>query len=468
MTDQPNERRLPGPDDEPRDRPPNANEVVLNDEPTTANPPGDYNPIGVGPNSSDGFGNTHVADPFTSWGAPPPVSPWSGWPNGWQTPAWNATDGGLLGQWAGRCDVVFAALDLNASILAAMPPYIVKGVVPQPATQPWLTNPEPLAYVSWAEFMKEMTWCYIGVGEVFIYATARYADGYPQRFMMLNPAFVTIDRVGGVPEYRVAGEVVDSADILHIKYASWPGDLHGHGPLEAGGARLLAVSALTKYATNLATSGGLPPAVLKYPRRVTRAQMRQMQADWIEARSSAMGVPAVLADGTELDVLNPQLQDTALAELSKFSEARISTLLGVPPFLLGLPSADAGTYVNSTNVFDFHWRASLRPKGYALMAALSGWLLPRGTQVELDRDEYTRPGLLERTQAYTMLIAAGVLTPQMVQALEHYSGSPELADAVTDDDAVTDENDVGLDEPDDDTLAEPPIGAPGRPTQTNV
>jgi hypothetical protein len=30
-------------------------------------------------------------------------------------------------------------------------------------------------------------------------------------------------------------------------------------------------------------------------------------------------------------------------------------------------------------MFDYHWRAGLRPKAQAVMAALSGWLVPRGT-----------------------------------------------------------------------------------------
>ena len=67
-------------------------------------------------------------------------------------------------------------------------------------------------------------------------------------------------------------------------------------------------------------------------------------------------------------------------------------LLGVPPFLVGLPSGgDSMTYSNVTALFDYHWRAGLRPKAQTVMAALSGWLLPRGTGVELNRDAYVQP-----------------------------------------------------------------------------
>jgi HK97 family phage portal protein len=409
--------------------------------------------VSVGPDASEGYGNTNV----TSFAplAPVPVSPWSGWPNGWNTPAWNdAGNGGLLGRWGQLADIVFACLDLNSSILASMPPYLLNNGDKQHGRS-WLTNPEPMTYASWQAFAKELVWSFVGVGEAFLYATDRFADGYPSRFMLLSPSFVEVERAGGRIVYTVAGAPVDADDVLHIKYTSWPGDLRGHGPLEVAGARLLTVAALSRYATNLATTGGLPPAVLKYPRRANRAQIRQMQTDWVEARMSAMGVPAVLADGTELDVLNPQLADAALADLARFNESRLATLLSVPPFLVGLQSELSSTYVNSANVFDFHWRAMLRPKADALCGAMSGWLLPRGWTVELDRDDYIKPGMFERAQAYTMYIGSGVLTPEDVRTAERFDTVPGTGD----------ENDPG--NLDDNAVGEVP-GAPGRPPITNT
>lgn len=410
------ERAMP----HPRDNPPNGEPPGVNPPPTTANPPHDYSPISVGPDASDGFGNTHVAG-LGGWDVPVDVQAWSGWPNGWSTPVWGGESGALLGPLSSRVDVVFACLDLNASILSTMPPYLVKNAEPQ-SDSAWLTNPEPTVYASWAAFAKELFWCYRGVGEAFVYALARDATGYPSRFVMLNPSVVTVDRAGGAIEYTIAGNRVPTEDVLHIKYASWPGDLRGHGSLEVAGARLMTVAALTRYATGLAEAGGLPPAVIKYPRRVNRRQIAQIQRDWLQARVSNMGLPAILADGVELQEIGGSLHDAALAELSKFSEARIANLLGVPPFLIGLPSADAGTYVNSTNVFDFHWRAYLRPEAFAVCKALSGWLLPRGWEVELNRDEYVRPSLLERAQSYQMMIAAGVMTPDEARVAERLSG----------------------------------------------
>jgi HK97 family phage portal protein len=447
------ERSLP-----PRDQPPNGQPPGVNPPPTTVNPPGTYNPVSVGPDASDGYGNTHV----TTLG-PPPVSAWSGWPDGWSTPPWRVvgeTPGGIMGAWGRLADVVYAAVDLNASILSTMPPYIVKGAEPQPPL-PWLENPEPEAYTSWSEFAKELFWSFEATGEAFVVATARYADtGYPMRFMVVNPAYVKVEQVGGRRVYSIAKVEQDAGDVLHIRYASWPGDLRGHGPLEAAGARLLAVDALARYSTSLADNGGLPPAVIRYPKRVSRAQMRQMQADYVEARRSALAVPAILADGAELDAQTSGVRDMALTDLQRFNEARLSVLLGVPPTLLALPSGDPSTYTNSTNIFDFHWRAGLRPKAASVMAALSGWALPHGTSVELNRDEYIRPGMFERAQAYSMLIASGVLSPGEVRTLERYAGDPKVPAA-----AISGALPSGAPPQETNVV---PFGTPGRPVQTNT
>ena len=61
------------------------------------------------------------------------------------------------------------------------------------------------------------------------------------------------------------------------------------------------------------------------------------------------------------------------------------------------------TYSNVQALFDYHWRAGLKPKVDPVMEAVSNWLLPRGTTVEVNRDEYVRPGPLERAQTDQIL-----------------------------------------------------------------
>jgi phage portal protein BeeE len=142
----------------------------------------------------------------------------------------------------------------------------------------------------------------------------------------------------------------------------------------------------------------------------------------------------VLSGGITAKRMQYTPAEVGMVDLAQFNESRIVTLLGVPPFLMGLPSGgDSMTYSNVSSLFDFHDRASLRPKALTVMSALSGWALPRDERAELNRDEYSRPALKERTEAWKILIDAEVLTAEEVRGMERFNGgagivSPSQAD----------------------------------------
>jgi HK97 family phage portal protein len=225
----------------------------------------------------------------------------------------------------------------------------------------------------------------------------------------------------GVRRYRI-GEQDVTDDMLHIRYTSHVGDAHGHGPLEAGAGRLLAANALTRYASQLAMSGGVPPSVLKSAATLDADQARDLQDKWIAARMSSMGLPAVLSGGLEFEALSPSPKDLAFVELAEWNESRIAVLLQVPPFIAGLPSGgDSMTYANVSSIFDYWWRVGLKTKATLVMTALSNWALPRGTGVELNRDELVRPGPYERAQTWQILTTIGVLDANEVREIERYN-----------------------------------------------
>jgi hypothetical protein len=95
------------------------------------------------------------------------------------------------------------------------------------------------------------------------------------------------------------------------------------------------------------------------------------------------------------------------------------------------------TYSNVTSLFDFHDRASLKPKAVQVMTALSGWALPRGQSVELNRDEYSRPAFKERAEANNILFQAGALSVEEWRVMERLMGpSPSPAQQPDEDELV--------------------------------
>ena len=95
----------------------------------------------------------------------------------------------------------------------------------------------------------------------------------------------------------------------------------------------------------------------------------------------------------------------ALLELAQFNESRIAVLLGVPPFLVGLPSGgDSMTYSNVDVAVRLPLAGRAAAEGRPGDGGPVGLARCRaGTTVEVNRDEYVQPGPLERAQTWQIL-----------------------------------------------------------------
>lgn len=353
--------------------------------------------------------NEPVERPPARIGGPPFLQPWAGWPTGWAVPG-NPDVRGLT-------DTAWTCVDLNASILSTMPPYLVEPAGSLGAA--WLGNPNPDLYASWEEFAKQLFWDF-QLGEAFVLCTARYATDYPARFNVVPPWFVNVEMAGGRRTYSIGARDV-TQDILHLRYKSSVDNAHGTGPLEAAPTSVIAAQMWKDYAAGLAASGGVPSGVLTTPEGLSKAQSDELKGQWIQARLDALGAPAVLSGGVTWQPTQIDPDKLALTDVQKFTESRIAVMLGVPPFLVGLPSGgDPMTYANVSAIFDYHWRAGLRPKAKTVMGGLSEWLLPAGTTIELNRDSYVQPDPYARAQTWQIYVTLGVLAPEEVRRLERF------------------------------------------------
>jgi HK97 family phage portal protein len=380
-----------------------------------ANPPGSVGPNGYHPGDPNGVtvdGTETFSRAMPTWSP----SPWSGWPADWSTPNFGAGAG--FGQ---LVDTAWNGLDLNSSVIAAMPVYrTVGGEIATPPS--WMTNPDPNIYSSWYEFAKQLFWEFM-LGEAFVLPFERYTNGYPRTMRVIPAAYVTVDMDSGFRTYRIGQQDV-TAEILHIRYQSTTTTPHGVGPLAAAGARMVTAGVMSRHVDEVISSGGTPRYVIEVERALTRPQAEDVLEQWLISRAGSLGAPAIMSGGTKLaSVQQMSPKDLALLELAQWNESRIAIALGVPPFLLGLPSGgDSLTYTNVSSLFDFHDRASIRPKVTAVMSALSNWALPRGQCAELNRDEYTRPAFAERATAYKTLWEIGALTTDEIRSMERLHG----------------------------------------------
>lgn len=378
-------------------------------------------PDSVGPGYDPGDEHGVVYEtPGTTYSRSLPVvspSPWSGWPSSWGMPNWQSGITALV-------DTAWDCIDLNAGIISAMPVYRLKNdrIVDSIG---WMKNPDDTIYTSWEEFAKQLFWDY-QMGEAFVLGSEFYDFGamrLPSRMKVIPAWAFKVEMDAGRRRYWI-GTVEVTDDVLHIRYKSSVDQAHGIGPLDAAGARLTTAGVLQRQIEDVAKNGGVPPYILEVQRRLGKAEADELLDQWMDSRARSTGSPAITSGGTSAKPMQqPSAKDMALLELAQFTESRICIKLGVPPFLMGLPSGgDSMTYSNVSSLFDYHDRSSLKTKATHVMKALSWWALPPGESAELNRDEYTRPSLLDRANAYQVLNSFGALSAEEARSMERLHG----------------------------------------------
>ena len=372
--------------------------------------------VGVGPTSSEGFGNTSVMY-SADLPAPPGVQAWSGWPVGWDVPLWGNQPGWLTA----RCSTVGTCVDTIGRTASTFPPRVTRKtdlLDPQPL---WTDNPEPNLYANFDEWVKGAINSLLIRGNCFIAATGRNAESYPNRWVTLNPDYMEVEIVGGQLVYRFAGDRIPSEDVLHIKYQQIPGSLVGLGPLDWTLRNIMSADALAQYGTNLAQRGGIPWGVLTAPGNVSSTQSAGIRDQWNAAAPTRNGAPAILSGGMTLQTLSFSPENMALLSLREFDEQRIGAAFGVPPSFLNLPEPSGLTYTTAQMIQSHFYYDTLRPMMKNIGDALSLWALPRGTNVTFDASEYLAPDLPAHVSA---LVQAAAIIPEAADELRRVLGMP--------------------------------------------
>jgi HK97 family phage portal protein len=386
----------------------------------------------VGPQFAPG---RNVMYPAGGWHA----EGWDGWPVEWNMPwfgdAWSGPGVGRFNsELAGRLTTVGNCTDLIGRALSTMPIVVTQESRPIRRQPGWTINPEPLVYRNRAEWVKATVNSLLYRGETFQVATHRNAEDFPDRWVAMNPDALDVDGTPGEMEFRIAGRDIDPRDVLHVRHQMWPSTIRGVGPLEWAASSVLGASALERMASQLATRGGVPWAVITHPDELDDRQSGDLQIAWISAATSRQGAPAVLSGGISLQPLTLSPKDMALLELRVFDEQRICGAFGVFPILVNLDQPGGSLiYTNITQLFEAFWRQTLEPIAVNISSAISGWALPRTTDCLFDSEKYIRPPMAERANAYSTLFnivdpATGqrAIEVEEIRAIENFGDADVL------------------------------------------
>lgn len=301
---------------------------------------------------------------------------------------------------ANRC------LQLNSQQIASMPLRFIGSS--QPA---WVTNPDPAWYpngIGDAVFAAVASM--YGHGDAFLYVTARYANGLPSAWTVLDPVPVSVEVKNGVRFYRSGTRWLNRDDVVQISRN--PGNsIRGTSALRSYASYLHGLQSSSELARSLMGEGATPNAVLKSQKKLTKDQAETLQQQWADATAVRRGYPAVLPPEIDFEQLAFSPKDLLLLDAQEFNARVIASAFNVPAFMLNLPLEGGLTYQNPEILFDFWWRAELRPAAQRISDALTAQMLPRGSSVQFDAREVLAPGLKDMHTIWKEALQEEVVTP---------------------------------------------------------
>jgi HK97 family phage portal protein len=304
---------------------------------------------------------------------------------------------------ANRC------IHLNAQQIARMPLRFHGSSEPA-----WVANPDPIWYPNgvgdavYAAIDSMYRW-----GDAFLYVTSYYASGLPSAWTVLDASQMSVEVKNGRRAYRKGQTPLDPDRVVQVSRD--PRGIRGTSAISSYSAQAYGLLAASDLGQVMMTEG-VPSAVLKSQRKLTKEQAEALQAQWVTRTASRRGAPAVLPPDIDFETLSFSPADLMLLDVQKFDAQVIASAMGVPALFLNLPIEGGLSYQSPAMVAEHWWRTELRPMASALATALSAQMLARGSHVEFDAYETLAPSFAELVDAWAKMLEDGVVTIEEFRA----------------------------------------------------
>jgi HK97 family phage portal protein len=238
----------------------------------------------------------------------------------------------------------------------------------------------------------------------------------PAQVDLLDPDSVTVNESGDVPEIRVGGEVVDRAELWHVKAYPVAGSILGMSPITYARESVGLGLAAERFGAQFFGEGAVPSGVIEADDpRLKQEGADRLMAMWM-MRHRGHHKPAILA-GAKYRNITISPEESQFVETQRFNVSTICRFYGVPPVMMGGETGGHEDYsspeMRATELLTF----TLRPWLLRLERAVST-LLPRAQVAKFNAGGMVRATLRERYEAHKIALEAGFLTVDEVRALE--------------------------------------------------
>ena len=315
---------------------------------------------------------------------------------------------------------VLAAVTLLADSLATMPLELVEErgsrLVRLP-TPPILLKPndEQMQF----DFVHQIVTSMATHGVTYLYAP-RSGDGTPLEMRVLPAKRVQ-------PEYdpdtdaRVwrlgkTDKILTSDEVRQIDWLRMAGSLRGLSPIEVMRNTIGVSLAMDRFLSQFYGEGAIPSSILESDKPVTKEQAEILRDTWEDSHWKRRR-PAVLSNGLRWRSIVTSASDAQMLEHREAVIRDIARAYRIPQHLINGSGGDSQTYQNIESAGINFVRHTLLPWMRRIEDAISD-LMPVGTRLRFNPDEFMRADLRTRVTAQATQIQSGTLTPNEARAIE--------------------------------------------------
>lgn len=218
------------------------------------------------------------------------------------------------------------------------------------------------------------------------------------------------------PVYRVLGERVPTADMIHIRRFTSPGEPTGLSPIRQAAVAIGMGLAAEEYGYRYFKDSANPSGTLSTDQEIDESQVQRVQKNWISSHGGRR-LPAVLTNGFKFETLSISPEEAQFLETRQFQRSEICMMYGVPPILIGDTKETTAWGTGVEQITQGAVTYTFSAWTSCIESEISS-LLPRGQFVRFDYNALLRGDIERRFNAYKNGIAGTWLTPNEVRSFE--------------------------------------------------
>ena len=263
-------------------------------------------------------------------------------------------------------------------------------------------------------------------GEAFVFLMGHGRDGHATIGIPIDNSAVRISWNSNRtrPIYSIGGQEVQLwRDLLHIKFLSQTGELHGLGPIQQARVNVTGSLEAERMATEQWTSGGPPiDGVVTVPGKLTKDEADLHRDQW-GAQGSQRG-PRFLSGGMDFKGTRLTNMDLQFIESRNFGVLDVCRLYQIPPkFLMAELGGSSLSYANNQESYVDLIRNAYQPVADTMEVAF-GEAIPSTQEIVTSFGPLLRADIRTRFDTYAIALDRGILTVNEVREAERLEPLP--------------------------------------------